>query len=119
MSLSLAPLEGVVGIVVDVQESARRIEKAFTQAGAAVFMADDDQDCRGILKKIQPHFAVIDPAVSDGSGPQSLAWMLFSHPECRTIVYSSNVHAPSHVETRWLISKDGPISDVIDAVLGP
>lgn len=60
---------------------------------------------------------MIDPTVAGGSGPKSLAWMLSSHPECRTIVYSSNVHSAAHVETKWLIGKDRPVSDVVDAIL--
>ncbi|WP_421406630.1 hypothetical protein [Agrobacterium tumefaciens] len=117
MSFSSALLEGVVVIVVDARESADRIERALSHAGATVFVTDGDDACRAILQKIQPHFAVVDPAVSGGTEPQGMAWMLFSHPECRTIVYSSNVHAPPHIETRWLISKERPVSDVVDAVL--
>jgi ActR/RegA family two-component response regulator len=78
MSFSSAPLEGVVVIVVDAKDSADRIERALSQAGATVFTADGDEACRAVLAKIQPHFAVIDPVISGGSGPQSVAWMLFS-----------------------------------------
>lgn len=116
MEHSSAPLEGIVVIVVETPEGAARIEKALSQQGAAVFVADGDDSCREILGRVSPHFAVIDPTVSGGSGPQSLAWTLFSHPECRTVVYSSNVHPPAHVELKWLISKDRPVTDVVDAI---
>ncbi|WP_421365831.1 hypothetical protein [Agrobacterium tumefaciens] len=33
------------------------------------------------------------------------------------IIYSSNVHAAAHAEPRWLIGKDRPVSDVVDAIV--
>lgn len=42
---------------------------------------------------------------------------LFGHPECRTIVYSSNFHGPDRMETKWLIEKTRPVSDVVEAIL--
>jgi len=117
MVQSSAPLEGVVVIVVDAPEQASQIEKALSQAGAAVFVAHDQSDIQTVLTKVAPHFAVIDPTAADGTGPASGAWMLFSHPKCRTIIYSSSVHAAADVETKWLIGKDRPVSDVVDTIL--
>ncbi len=116
MSLSTAPLEGVVVIVVDADQEARQMEMALARSGAAVFVAKSDEGCRAILAKVVPHFAVIDPTVSGGTGPQSLAWMLFSHPECRTIIYSLGVDSTERAETKWLIGKQRPVSDVVNMI---
>ncbi|MGE7368329.1 hypothetical protein ACQKKX_04560 [Neorhizobium sp. NPDC001467] len=117
MEHSSAPLEGIAVIVVDAPSETPRIEKALSQAGAAVFIADGVEACRAILEKIQPHFAVIDPEEAGGRGPQSAAWMLFGHPEIRTIVYSSAPQSGLDGKPLWLIFKDRPVADVVDAVL--
>lgn len=116
-SRASAPLEGVVVIVIDTFESARKVETALASAGATVFVAHEDPGCRDLLKRISPHFAVIDPTVSEGSAPQGLAWILFSYPEIRTIVYSDNVHPSASVTLKWLIAKSRPVADVVGALL--
>lgn len=78
-----ASLEGVVVIIVDTPEDTKRIEKALSNAGAAVFPAHDAEEIRRVFETVSPHFAVIDPASAGGTGPQSAAWMLFGHAECR------------------------------------
>lgn len=115
MSLSTAPLEGVVVLIVDITEKARQMEMALSRSGATVFVASGDEDCRAILTKVTPH-AVIHPTVTGGSGPQSLAGMLFTHLECRTIVYSLDVDSTEHAQTKWLIDKQRPVSDVVNAI---
>lgn len=70
-----------------------------------------------VLSKVTPHFAVSDPTAAGGTGPAIVAWTLFSHPECSTIVYSSCVHSAPDVETKWLIGKDRPVADVMDTIL--
>ena len=109
------PLEGVVVIVIDAPEAAKHIEKAFANAGAATFVATNDDECRALLQRISPHFAIVDPTIS-GGGPQSMAWTLLSHPECRTVIFSSNVHGPTGSTNKWLISKSRPASDVVRTV---
>lgn len=117
MNFSSPPLEGVVIIVIDELPIAHQIERGLSNAGATVFVADGEVACRTVLSQVQPHFAVIDPTCAGGTGPQSLAWTLFSHPECRTIVYSTNFFPHPTMKTRWLITKDRSVSDVVEAVL--
>lgn len=116
MSPSSAPLEGVVVLVIDEPHAASRIERLLASRGAAVFVAHDDDGCLKHLENIVPHFAVVDPSVTV-DGPTGAAWRLFSHLECRTIVYSADVHGPAGMETRWLIEKTRPVSDVVEAIL--
>ena len=112
-----APLEGVVVIVVDTPADAKRIEKALSNAGAAVFLAQHPDEIRRVFETVSPHFAVIDPASAGGTGPHSAGWMLFGHVDCRAIVYSSGVHQPQNAEVQWLIDKARPVSNVVDAIL--
>lgn len=111
------PLEGIVIIVVDTVDRTGPIERAFCEAGAAVFVAHDDSGIREQLKRITPHFAVIDPSGTRGSDPQSAAWMLFSHESCRTIVYSSAVRSDPNASPRWIIDRGQPVSVVVDAII--
>ncbi len=113
MGYTSPPLEGVVVIVIDAPEAAKHIEKAFGNAGATTFVAGEDDGCRA-LQRISPHFTIVDPSVS-GGGPQSMAWTLISHPECRTVIYSSNEH-PTGSANKWLITKSRPVADVVDVV---
>jgi ActR/RegA family two-component response regulator len=72
MKHSQAPLEGIVVRVIDADGSARQLDRALSQVSAATFVAHDDETCRDLMKRIAPHFAVVDPSVS-GGGPQSMA----------------------------------------------
>ena len=99
MGINSGSLEGVVVIVLDAWDSARLIDKALSRAGAAVFLADGDDSSRG------------------SSYPQNLALRFFSHPVCRTMVYSSHVDARPHVDTKPLVRKNRSVSDVVEAVL--
>jgi len=112
-----APLEGIVVLLVDAPEETGRLEKPLAQAGAAVFVAHDEEGISVALRGITPHFAIIDPTASGGMGPQSAAWMFFSHPTCRTIVYSSNVRASSSSPVSWLIDKARPPGAVVKAIV--
>ncbi|RYF02334.1 MAG: hypothetical protein EOO77_32705, partial [Oxalobacteraceae bacterium] len=84
---------------------------------AAVFTASGDEDTRDILARVTPHFAVIDPTTAGVSGPQRTVWMLYGHPQCRTIIYSSDIYESAVAETKWLIAKDRPVSAVVDVIL--
>ncbi len=88
-----------------------------SNARATVFVADGEEACRTVLSKVQPHFAVIDPACTGGAGPKGLAWTLFSHSESRTVLYSSTVQTSSAIGPQWLITKDRPVTDILEAVL--
>lgn len=47
MTLSTAPLEGVVVIVVDTEQEAHQMGMALARSGAAVFVASSDEDSVG------------------------------------------------------------------------
>ncbi|WP_421423991.1 hypothetical protein [Agrobacterium rosae] len=111
-----APLEGVVVVVVDTNDSAQRIEKALSNAGAAVFTAHNADGIRKVLETVSPHFAVIDPAWSGDTGPQSAARMLFDHYASRLIVYSHDIPSFQQHKLSWMIDKE-PVSAVIRAVI--
>ncbi len=115
MEQAAAPLEGVVVVVIDAADTARQLELALGQAGATTFFARDDDGLRELMERISPHFAVVDPTFS-GGGSESIAWKLFSHPDCRTIIYSAGVHPPAGVATNWLIDKSRPVSEVVAAI---
>ncbi|MGO7981452.1 hypothetical protein ACC691_26460 [Rhizobium johnstonii] len=68
MGHSSPPLEGVVVMIIDAPEAAKHIEKVFGNAGATTFVAGDDDECRALLQRISPHFAIVDPSIS-GVGP--------------------------------------------------
>ncbi len=114
---SSAPLEGVVVLIVDTPDCTRILERPLAEAGAAVFIAHDQKGISVALRGITPHFAVIDPTASGGTGPQSAAWMFFSHATCRTIVYSSNVRSSADSPVSWLIDKTRPPGAVVDAIV--
>jgi hypothetical protein len=118
MTISLPELEGVIVLVIDDPEGAHRLERALGNAGAAVFVAHDDQGCRDVLGRVQPHFAVVDPSSTENIGRRELAWRLFSHPDIRVVLYSSNVQAGPGAAATWLVDKSRPVSDVIDVIFG-
>ncbi|WP_442061455.1 hypothetical protein [Rhizobium johnstonii] len=55
-------------MIIDAPEAAKHIEKVFGNAGATTFVAGDDDECRALLQRISPHFAIVDPSIS-GVGP--------------------------------------------------
>lgn len=43
--------------------------------------------------------------------------MLFSNPDCRTIVYTYNFTPLRSVALKWLMPKSGPTSDVVNGII--
>ena len=117
MSISAAPLEGIVVVIVDGPEEAPRIERALSQAGAAAFTAHDGPGVVALLKSIEPHFAVIDPAVAGSGGAEIAGQMFFERESCRVIVYSRALPTISTVNLRWLVDKQRPVSEVVDVII--
>lgn len=116
MTISAAPLEGIVVIIVDSPKSAPRVEKALSQAGAAAFVAHDSAGVAALLERIEPHFAVVDPN-EGGAGAGSIARTFFEHESCRLVIYSHRLPAPAGLRLPLLIDKERPVSNVVAAIV--
>jgi AmiR/NasT family two-component response regulator len=113
MIFPASPLEGLAVIVQDEPSTARRLELALAQAGAAVFTTRTSQETVPEMRRLQPRIVVIDSA-ADPDG--AIAVWAQANPDwpCSVIHYVDERVEPMLGRK---VLRTEPVSAVLDAVL--
>lgn len=99
-------------IVIDLDETARQLQSALSQSGAAVFVASGEEDYSDILAWVTPHFAVIDPTAGKKDPDRK-----FSHAG-RGLEPQSEGFELHAFESQGHSSDRGPQRDSLEAKVG-
>ncbi|MBY5336395.1 hypothetical protein HFO99_21100 [Rhizobium leguminosarum] len=86
MTFATPPLEGIVVIIQDESPTARRLELALAQAGAAVFTTRRSQETVAEMRRLQPRIIVMDSGL-DPDGAIAIWSEARPDWQCRIIHY--------------------------------
>lgn len=118
MRVSKTALREVSVVIIDVAETAAKLEVAFTAAGAAAFVVSDLQSCQRLSPSFVPDVVVMDPETIADREVRALAFRWVDDDSCVAIFYDTQWPA-DHYGRNGMIHKSRPIAEVVEAaVLG-
>ncbi|MDK1376833.1 MULTISPECIES: hypothetical protein [unclassified Sinorhizobium] len=118
MSVLKTDLSDVTVVIIDVAETAAKLEEAFTAAGATVFVVSDLESSPRLDPSFVPDVAVMDPGIIADRKLRALAFRLADDDRCVPIFYDTQ-WPEGHYGRNGMIHKSRPIAEVVDAaVLG-
>jgi hypothetical protein len=110
------PLAAVSVLIVDMSDTAPKVQEGFASAGAHVILVTDQRSFAEVEPSFIPKVAVIYPRSIDDRRIRHLGLRMVDEPKCVSILYDDDFPEDQYRDDD-MIHRSRPIEDVIAAAI--